>query len=72
VNAPPDLNAIRQRLRAAGWHVTDEWERFLGRRHFHEVVIARRGRTVRGQGGTLAEAWADAERQALSPGGQSC
>jgi hypothetical protein len=61
----PDIDAIRERLRAGGWIVTDEWERFVGRRRLHEVAVARGGRAVSGRGDTVAEAWADAERQAL-------
>jgi hypothetical protein len=67
VNAhDPSIDAVRKRLRAAGWVVTDEWERFVGRRHFHEVVVAKGGRTATGQGDTVAQAWADVERQALA------
>jgi len=68
MNTPPDVEAIRARLRAAGWVPTDSWERYVGRRWSHEVVIARAGQVVRGRGPTLAEAWADAERQAIGEG----
>lgn len=68
MSTPPDVEAIRERLRAASWVNTGSWERYVGRRWSHEVVVARGGKVVRGRGPTLAEAWADAERQAREEG----
>jgi hypothetical protein len=60
-----DADTIRERLRRAGWSVVGEYRTYRADGPHHRVSVARGDRLVTGERVTAAEAWAEAERQAL-------
>ena len=59
-----DADAIRGRLRQAGWVLVGEFRTGLAWAPRHRVSVARGHQLVTGKGATAAEAWAEAERLA--------